>query len=413
MPLTPDAGGTQVQIQGPPGEMSVWSDITGTGPFTKVNQLQTSGGGIQPLTLNPLQVLNWAEEVNGNQSVPIGLIVWMRCGENYLDKLTMTPRDDYTFLYQLPIYAKILGRHKQHDSDPAPDNLYMWIEAARAPLTIGGDAQSSWESNGTVRQSVPATNTMWIDDDQASGLKFAALEINGDIGVPLCDGNGDTIVRLSPGQVLAYDSVGNITDQEWLFDYNGDQSPEWADYLTAGSATGNTITSMNMTLQRNTLNIKIDDDNNISFCRPGEYMLVWSVYVSGTIPQNKLNGKAQTLQGELQSLNSACIPPPFPGVWQAEVPYNSGYTATITCIAGGHSGTSRGNFGESDITGFTTLPGPAVVACVLSVTQTQVPLSINFTITADNANTSELNAAGEILINRIDWRPTTFGATLP
>lgn len=102
----------------PPGEQSLWNE-TGSGPF---KQAYRTDGAMASIAKG--RVINWATEVNGNSSVPINTIVWMRGGEHYDEAEFGTPQDDYSFSFDSPGTRTAFELYD--DITPGTQGKYVW-----------------------------------------------------------------------------------------------------------------------------------------------------------------------------------------------------------------------------------------------------------------------------------------------
>jgi len=140
---------------GPPGERSIWNDNT-PGPF--VQFIDTQG---QIKAIPGREVLNWAEEVNHNEAVPIGSIVWIRGGETYVEGDHKAIRTDYTF------------------SLNTPDVCTFSINWASGNWTFANDYQGNptlaMDGNWTINTGAPYFSR-WLDCN-VSGEYLVILEL--------------------------------------------------------------------------------------------------------------------------------------------------------------------------------------------------------------------------------------------
>ncbi len=230
-PLPTDA---QHNFESYVGEQSIWNignEAIGI-PFNKINADDAGdnldGKADGTVRIPPGKVFLWATEVNKNQSVPNGSIVWMTTGPTYQSgelnpnnqQVTNVTQIDYKFMYSLPVYAMIMGQQTIGSTsgggtgpNAAPNGNYSWEEVHRErKLDIPDRLVWNYSNpNGEWRDSRPAYGG-YFDIGLPSPLQ-PAREINGQTKVPF-----GTIVLLYPSQVIQYNSDGTVYSTEWLFE---------------------------------------------------------------------------------------------------------------------------------------------------------------------------------------------------
>jgi hypothetical protein len=276
----------------PQGEMSVWQTEEGYGPGGQWSDILAASGyytsqGVPGGTqVYPGSVVNWADEVNHNQSVPIGSVVWLRSAEVYTEPAYSTINGNYAFEWSYPILGRIGFGHKVSSSDLANDNQYQWQEVRRQRLSTSNQGVVT-QFAPNCRQSDPLLAYPWVGP-----LLWPAREINGNIAVPL-----DATVWLWPGQVIEYAPDGCVVNQEYLFEYQ--PSPEWGSWVLTGTSTGTTLASgTNITVTSaewaTTLNLAPGQaveqavastaPGCIQINRVGNYQLSWNVAIVANSP---------------------------------------------------------------------------------------------------------------------------------
>jgi hypothetical protein len=373
------------QFDAPGGESSLWNESAGN-PFLNVKTAEGKNAVIPEG-----RVVNWAEETNRVQSVPIGAWIWVRGGEDYAEPDMKTPRHDYTFTWSWPIYAKIVGRHFVSAGDNTPNNQYQWIEQRRE--RDPNDPQKiKWSDAIEYRHS---TLTPFLAGPVIGPINSPAREINGNIAVPAgpnihpYDANYGAIVVLYPGQVIEYDALGKIVDQEWLFSYEG--GPTYGNYEISGGVNNSQIISSaanNLTVAVNTQTANIAQvARTVELRRTGAYAVVWTCSVKGRIAQGDLTGLASTLRAAVS----------------VDIPYASGFKIVLIQDGNPHS-VSEGNWGACDtIEANDGYSGNAVITTIVQVSGAVLPSVLTFDVEATGANASHFAINdSQIIIIRID-----------